>query len=177
MMHMIENALLVFKKVFFAASGSSRHAGLVGEIMMKDLAGVAVDVEYSSEYCYRSTHAGADPIVMVITQSGETADTLAAQREASYRGAKTVAISNVAGATIVREASAALLTHAGLEKAVPATKRFTAQLTVLYLFALFLARKRGRMTSEVTRVHLNRLGDIAAVIEKALAAWDAQTVA
>jgi len=177
MLNPIENALLAFKKIIIAASGSSRHAGLVGEIMMEDLAGVAVDVEYSSEYCYRSTHAGADPIVMVITQSGETADTLAAQREASYRGAKTVAISNVAGATIVREASAALLTHAGLEKAVPATKSFTAQLTVLYLFALFLARKRGRMTSEVTRVHLNRLAEIPGIIEKSLLAWDAQALA
>jgi len=177
MLQPIEHALLAFKKIIIAASGSSRHAGLVGEIMMEDLAGVAVDVEYSSEYCYRSTHAGADPIVMVITQSGETADTIAAQREAAYRGAKTVAISNVAESTIVREASAALHTHAGLEKAVPATKSFTAQLTVLYLFALFLARKRGRMTSEVTRVHLNRLGEISAVIEKSLAAWDTQTLA
>src|SRR5258706_2773874 len=112
MLNPIEDALLAFKKLIIAASGSSRHAGLVGEIMMEDLAGVAVDVEYSSEYCYRSTHAGADPIVMVITQSGETADTLAAQREASYRGAKTVSISNVSGATIVREAYVVLLTAA-----------------------------------------------------------------
>jgi glucosamine--fructose-6-phosphate aminotransferase (isomerizing) len=176
MLHPIENALLAFKKIIIAASGSSRHAGLVGEIMMEDLAGVAVDVEYSSEYCYRSTHAGTDPIVVVITQSGETADTIAAQREASNRGAKTVGISNVADSTIVREASAALHTHAGLEKAVPATKSFTAQLTVLYLFALFLARKRGRMTSEVTRVHLNRLAEIPVIIEKSLKAWDAQAL-
>ena len=76
-----------------------------------------MDVEYSSEYCYRSTHAAADPIVVVITQSGETADTIAAQREALHRGAKTVAISNVAGSTISREASAALHTCAGVEKA------------------------------------------------------------
>ncbi|MGA8223382.1 MAG: SIS domain-containing protein [Candidatus Acidiferrales bacterium] len=170
----IENALFAFKKIIIAASGSSRHAGLAGEIMMEDLAGVAVDVEYSSEYCYRSTHAGADPIVVVITQSGETADTIAAQREALNRGAKTVAISNVAEATIAREASAALLTFAGLEKAVPATKSFTAQLTLLYLFALFLARKRGRMTSEVTRTHLHQLAEAPAAIEKSLAAWDAR---
>jgi len=96
MLHPIENALFAFKKIIIAASGSSRHAGLVGEILMEDLAGIAVDVEYASEYCYRSTHAGADPIVLVITQSGETADTIAAQREAANRGAKTVAISNVA---------------------------------------------------------------------------------
>jgi glucosamine--fructose-6-phosphate aminotransferase (isomerizing) len=170
----IENALFAFKKIIIAASGSSRHAGLAGEIMMEDLAGVAVDVEYSSEYCYRSTHAGTDPIVVLITQSGETADTIAAQREALNRGAKTVAISNVADATITREASAALQTHAGLEKAVPATKSFTSQLTVLYLFALFLARKRGRVTSEVTRTHLNSLADVPIAIDEALPEWDRQ---
>ena len=170
----IENALFAFKKIIIAASGSSRHAGLAGEIMMEDLAGVAVDVEYSSEYCYRSTHAGTDPIVVLITQSGETADTIAAQREALNRGAKTVAISNVADATITREASAALQTHAGLEKAIPATKSFTSQLAVLYLFALFLARKRGRMTSEVTRTHLNSLVEVPSSIEASLPAWDAQ---
>ena len=177
MLQPIENALFAFKKIIIAASGSSRHAGLVGEIMMEDLAGVGVDVEYASEYCYRSTHAGTDPIVLVITQSGETADTIAAQREAANRGAKTIAISNVAASTIAREASAALHTHAGVEKAVPATKSFTTQLTVLYLFALFLARKRGRMTSEVTRVHLDRLAKIPATIENSLATWETQTLA
>jgi glucosamine--fructose-6-phosphate aminotransferase (isomerizing) len=171
----IEDALFAFKKIIIAASGSSRHAGLAGEIMMEDLAGVAVDVEYASEYCYRSTHAGTDPIVLVITQSGETADTIAAQREALNRGAKTVAISNVADSTITREASAALITHAGPERAIPATKSFTAQLTILYLFSLFLARQRGRMTSEVIRTHLNSLARIADGIEKSLAAWDAQS--
>src|ERR1700736_1185270 len=169
----IENALFAFKKIIIAASGSSRHAGLAGEIMMEDLAGVAVDVEYSSEYCYRSTHADTEPIVVVITQSGETADTIAAQRQALSRGAKTVAISNLADATITREASAALETMAGVEKAVPATKSFTAQLTLLYLFALFIARKRGRMTSEVTRAHLDSLAEVPASIEAALPAWDA----
>jgi glucosamine--fructose-6-phosphate aminotransferase (isomerizing) len=173
-LHPIESALFAFKKIIIAASGSSRHAGLAGEIMMEDLAGVAVDVEYASEYCYRSTHAGADPIVLVITQSGETADTIAAQREALNRGAKTVAISNVAESTISREASATLLTYAAPERAIPATKSFTAQLTLLYLFSLFLARKRGRMTSEVTRSHINSLSAIPAEIEKSLTPWDVQ---
>jgi glutamine---fructose-6-phosphate transaminase (isomerizing) len=172
----IENALFAFKKIIIAASGSSRHAGLAGEIMMEDLAGVAVDVEYASEYSYRSTHAGTDPIVVVITQSGETADTIAAQREALNRGAKTVAVSNVANSTISREASASLLTRAGLERAIPATKSFTSQLTLLYLFALFLARKRGRMTSEVTRTHLNALARVPAEIEGSLPVWDAEAM-
>jgi glucosamine--fructose-6-phosphate aminotransferase (isomerizing) len=171
-LHAIEGALLTFEKLIIAASGSSRHAGLAGEIMIEDLSGVAVDVEYASEYCYRSTHAAVDPIVMVVTQSGETADTIAAQREALTRGVKTIAVSNVADATIPREASAALITGAGPELAVPATKSFTTQVTVLYLMALFLARKRGRMTSEVTRSYLQRLQRLPDAIESNLRAWD-----
>ena len=171
-LHAIESALLTFEKLIIAASGSSRHAGLAGEIMIEDLSGVAVDVEYASEYCYRSTHAAVEPIVMVVTQSGETADTIAAQREALTRGVKTIAVSNVAEATIPREASAALITGAGPELAVPATKSFTTQVTVLYLMALFLARKRGRMTSEVTRSYLQRLLRLPEAIESNLRIWD-----
>jgi glutamine---fructose-6-phosphate transaminase (isomerizing) len=168
----IESALLTFEKLIIAASGSSRHAGLAGEIMIEDLSGVAVDVEYASEYCYRSTHAAVDPIVMVITQSGETADTIAAQREALTRGVKTIAISNVPDTTIVREAGAALISGAGPELSIPATKSFTTQLTILYLMALFLARKRGRMTSEVTRSYLQRLSRLPSAIEQNLRVWD-----
>ncbi|HEV2468711.1 MAG TPA: isomerizing glutamine--fructose-6-phosphate transaminase [Candidatus Sulfotelmatobacter sp.] len=168
----LESALLTFEKLIIAASGSSRHAGLAGEIMIEDLSGVAVDVEYASEYCYRSTHAAVDPIVMVITQSGETADTIAAQREALTRGVKTVAVSNMPDTTIVREAGAALITGAGREVSIPATKSFTTQVTILYLMALFLARKRGRMTSEVTRSYLQRLRRLPDAIEKNVATWD-----
>src|SRR5246127_3946638 len=168
----IESALLTFEKLIIAASGSSRHAGLAGEIMIEDLSGVAVDVEYASEYCYRSTHAAVDPIVMVITQSGETADTLAAQREALTRGVKTIAISNMPDTTIVREAGAALITGAGPERSIPATKSFTTQATILEIMALFLARKRGRMTSEVTRSYLKRLQQLPEAIEKNLSLWD-----
>jgi len=168
----IESPLLTFEKLIIAASGSSRHAGLAGEIMIEDLSGVAVDVEYASEYSYRSTHAAVDPIVMVITQSGETADTLAAQREALTRGVKTIAISNVPDTTIVREASAALISGAGPELSIPATKSFTTQLTILYLMALFLARKRGRMTSEVTRTYLQRLMRLPDAISDQLENWD-----
>ncbi len=168
----IESALLTFEKLIIAASGSSRHAGLAGEIMIEDLSGVAVDVEYASEYCYRSTHAAVDPIVMVITQSGETADTIAAQREALTRGVKTIAVSNVDKTTIVREAGAALITGAGPELSIPATKSFTTQVTILYLMALFLARKRGRMTSEVARSYLQRLSRLPEAISQNLRIWD-----
>jgi len=168
----LESALLTFEKLIVAASGSSRHAGLAGEIMIEDLSGVSVDVEYASEYCYRSTHAAIDPIVMVITQSGETADTIAAQREALTRGIKTIAISNMPDTTIVRESSAALITGAGREVSIPATKSFTTQVTIAYLMALFLARKRGRITSEVTRSYLKRLMRLPEAIDTNLKKWD-----
>src|SRR5260370_29547539 len=108
----IESALLTFEKLIIAASGSSRHAGLAGEIMIEDLSGVAVEVEYAREYCYRSTHAASDPIALVFTPSGETAATIAAQREALTRGGKTIGISNGDGPAIEREASAAFITGA-----------------------------------------------------------------
>ena len=161
-------------KIIIAASGSSRNAGLAGEIMMEDLAGVAVDVEYSSEYCLRSSHADADSLVVLITQSGETADTIAAQREALRRRAKTVAISNVVESTIARESSASLITYAAPECAVPATKSFTAQLAILYLFALFLAQKRGRIDLEAVNNYLEQLARMPVKIERELSAWDSQ---
>jgi glucosamine--fructose-6-phosphate aminotransferase (isomerizing) len=170
----IGNAFSRAPKIIIVASGSSRNAGLAGEIMMEDLAGVAVDVEYSSEYGLRSPHQDGDSRVVLITQSGETADTIAAQREALNRGAKTVAISNVADSTIAHEASATLITYAGPERAVPATKSFTAQLAILYLFALFLARERSRISSEVGRSHLDRVASVSGEIERELSSWDSQ---
>ncbi len=154
----ISSALSGARKIIVAASGSSRNAGLAGEIMIEDLASVAVDVEYSSEYSLRSSRAAADSLVFVITQSGETADTIAAQREALRHGAKTVAISNVADSTIAREASATLITYAAPECAVPATKSFTAQLAMLYLFGLFLAQERGRIDSDFVQSSLDSIG-------------------
>jgi len=170
----IEGALAACKRVIIAASGSSRHAGLAGEIMMEDLAGVLVDVEYASEYCCRSTHAATNPMVLVITQSGETADTIAALREAQKRGAATIAISNVPDSTIAREASAKLITYASPERAIPATKSFTAQLTTLYLLSLFLARQRRQIPSDAISTLLGLLREIPAKIEKCLPAWDGQ---
>jgi glutamine---fructose-6-phosphate transaminase (isomerizing) len=170
----IDSAFTGIRKIIIVASGSSRNAGLAGEIIMEDLADVAVDVEYSSEYCLRSTQAGRDSIVIVITQSGETADTIAAQRESIRRGAKTIAISNVAESTIAREASATLITYAAPECAVPATKSFTAQLSILYLFALFLAQKCGRISPGVVHTHLSRLARVPNQIERELSAWDSQ---
>ncbi len=153
----VAEALRGRQRVVIAASGSSRHAGLAGEIMLEDYAGLAVDVEYSSEYMYRSTHTLHDPGTIVISQSGETADTLAALREAKARGLATVAITNNPNSSMAREADASLPTLAGREVAIPATKSFTTQLSVLYVLSLFLARLGGRMTGQTVSAHCEQM--------------------
>src|SRR5580698_3820391 len=162
------------ERLVIAASGSSRHAGLAGEIMLEDLAGIPVDVEYASEYTYRSTHTLHNPGVLVISQSGETADTLAALREARARGLATVAITNHARSTMATEADASLPTFAGIEEAIPATKSFTTQLAVLYSLALHLARFRGRMTQQTAEVHGRQLQAVPWLIQAALPGWQKQ---
>jgi glucosamine--fructose-6-phosphate aminotransferase (isomerizing) len=162
------------ERLVIAASGSSRHAGLAGEIMLEDLAGIPVDVEYASEYTYRSTHTLHNPGVLVISQSGETADTLAALREAQARGLATVAITNNADSSMATEASASLPTLAGIERAIPATKSFTTQLAVLYSLSLHLARFRGRMTQQAVEVLGRQLQEIPQLIQFALPGWQKQ---
>src|SRR5438270_1648089 len=156
------------ERLVIAASGSSRHAGLAGEIMLEDLAGLPVDVEYASEYTYRSTHTLHNPGVLVISQSGETADTLAALREAKARGLATIAITNNANSTMALEATASLPTLAGIERAIPATKSFTTQLAVLYSLALHLARFRGRMTQQAAEAYGRQLQQVPRLIQDAL---------
>ena len=127
-------------EVLIAASGSSRHSGLYGEILLEDLCGLAVDVEYASEYCCRGGPGYVDlrhPSVLVLSQSGETSDTLAALEEAHRQGQKTLAITNHAESTMAVEADVSMPLAAGVEKAIPATKSFTCQLAVLYLLALY----------------------------------------
>jgi glucosamine--fructose-6-phosphate aminotransferase (isomerizing) len=162
------SALLGHERLVIAASGSSRHAGLAGEIMLEDLAGVTVDVEYASEYTYRSTHTLQDPCTIVISQSGETADTLAALREARGRGLKTIAITNNPSSAMAREADASMPTMAGKERAIPATKSFTTQLAVLYLLTVFAARMRGRATARVTELYLEQLIRLPDLLEQAI---------
>lgn len=165
------------ERLVIAASGSSRHAGLSAEIMIEDLTGLAVDVEYASEYIYRSTQTVLDPGVLVTSQSGETADTLAALREARSRGLPTLAITNHPQSSMAREADVSLPTCAGKERAVPATKSFTAQLAVLYSLALFLARTRGRMTSRAVEQHCENLRRLPALLAPAIDGWRRQIAA
>jgi glucosamine--fructose-6-phosphate aminotransferase (isomerizing) len=136
------------KKINIEACGTSWHAAVAGKFMIESLARIPVEVDYASEWRYRDPIVALDTITLVISQSGETADTIAAQREAKARGSKTLAICNVVGSMITREAAGTIYTHAGPEIGVASTKAFTAQLTALYLFALYLAQVRGTLNQE-----------------------------
>src|SRR6059058_4222904 len=137
-MHITPEQFRKFQHVRIVACGTSWHAGLAGKFMIERLARIPVEVDYASEYRYRDPIICNDELTVVITQSGETADTLAAQRESRGKGCKTLAICNVVGAMIAREAQGNIYTHAGPEIGVASTKAFTAQLTALFLLALFL---------------------------------------
>jgi glucosamine--fructose-6-phosphate aminotransferase (isomerizing) len=166
--------------LIIAASGSSRHAGLAAEILLEDLAGLVVDVEYASEYACRSTttrrHPDNPSPVLVLSQSGETADTLAALREAARRGHPTIAVTNVHGSTMAREATVELDTLAGVELAIPATKSFTTQLTLMLVLALLAARERGWLAMNAIETILVELAGVPDSIAAQLPAWE-QTIA
>jgi glucosamine--fructose-6-phosphate aminotransferase (isomerizing) len=157
------------RKMNIAACGTSWHAALAGKFMIERIARVPVDVDYGSEFRYRDPILGPDSLTMLITQSGETADTIAAQREAKAKGSKTVAICNVVGSMVTREAQGTVYTHAGPEIGVASTKAFTSQITALFLFSLYLAQKRGQITSDQARQYLLELTHIPGKLESILA--------
>jgi glucosamine--fructose-6-phosphate aminotransferase (isomerizing) len=161
-------------QVVFAASGSSRHASLAGEIMLEDVTGLPVDVEYASEYLYREVNTLSNPGIIVVSQSGETADTLGALREAARRRHGTIAVTNVADSTMAREAQISLPTWAGEERAVPATKSFTTQLLVLNLIAVAAGAALDIMTPEQVAAHLADAAQFPPAIERQLAGWQQQ---
>ncbi len=158
--------------IVIAASGSSRHAGQVAELLIEDRSGIAVDVEYASEYIYRSERARKRAAVLVISQSGETADTLAALRKAHGSNRRTMAITNVPDSTMAREATVSFPTAAGRERAVPATKSFTAQLLNLYLLALLAAETQGIASREETEASLAALAGLPELVRRQLAGWE-----
>ncbi len=160
------------KEIVIAASGSSRHAGMVAELMIEDLSGIAVDVEYASEYCYRSEKSMKNAAVMVVSQSGETADTLAALRKATLAGHQTLAITNVPDSTMAREATVSFPTLAGRERAIPATKSFTAQLINLYLLSLLAAESSGAVEADDLKNLLAELAAVPGLVERQLKGWE-----
>jgi glucosamine--fructose-6-phosphate aminotransferase (isomerizing) len=158
------------RRVVILACGTSWHAGLVGKFLLEQVAGIPAEVDYGSEFRYRTPLVGPETLAVAISQSGETADTLAAFREAKRRGALPIGICNVQGSMLTREAEGSLLTHAGPEIGVASTKAFTAQLTALALLALHLGRIRGTLSPDACRGHLEGLTRVPQLMEQTLAA-------
>lgn len=171
-----EQKFINANRIIIVACGTSWHAGLVGEYLFEDLTRIPVEVEYASEFRYRNPIINENDVVIAISQSGETADTLAAIKMAKEKGATIIGICNVVGSSISRETHAGSYTHAGPEIGVASTKAFTAQVTVLSLMALSIAQKKGSLPETKFRELLAELDSIPAKVEKMLES-DAQTVA
>jgi len=158
------------KRILIVGCGTSWHAGLVGEYLFEDLARIPVEVEYASEFRYRNPIVGEEDIVIAISQSGETADTLAAIELAKSRGATIIGICNVVGSSIARVTHAGSYTHAGPEIGVASTKAFTAQVTVLTLMALMIGRRKGTISASNFHRLINELDAIPDKVQKVLGA-------
>jgi glucosamine--fructose-6-phosphate aminotransferase (isomerizing) len=167
-MQISEDEFKALDKINIAACGTSWHAGQAGKFMIERWAHIPVEVDYASEWRYRDPIIAQNTITILISQSGETADTIAAQREAKAKGSKTLAICNVVGSMITREAAGTIYTHAGPEIGVASTKAFTAQMTALYLFALYLAQLRGRITVKQAKDAVQELMRVPGKLEHLL---------
>jgi len=148
------------ERIIIIGCGTSWHAGLIGEYLLEEYAQIPVEVEYASEFRYRKPVISKNDVVILISQSGETADTLAALHLAKEKGATVIGICNVVGSTLSRETDAGVYTHAGIEIGVASTKAFTAQVTVLTMFALKLAQSRGTISNEEYKTLVKELADI-----------------
>jgi glucosamine--fructose-6-phosphate aminotransferase (isomerizing) len=160
--------LRTVKKVYIVACGTSWHAGLIGKYIFEELSGVSTEVDIASEFRYRNPLVDKNDLFIAITQSGETADTLAAMREAKKRGATVITICNVVGSTASREADGVVYTHAGPEIGVASTKAFTAQLTALYIFGLFFGSLCGKLSADDVKKWLVDLVHIPTLVERCL---------
>jgi len=167
-MKITDAQLAAVEHVTILACGTSWHAGLVGKYLLERLAHVPVEVDYGSEYRYRQPIVPANTLAIVITQSGETADTLAALREAKHAGARSVAICNVVGSMATRETDGTIYTHAGPEIGVASTKAFTSQLVALYLLGLRLGQARGVLSADASKPHIDALLQLPLLLEQTL---------
>ena len=165
-----EETFRALQKVTIVACGTSWHAGLVGKYLIEALAQVPVEVDYGSEYRYRNPIISKNELAIVITQSGETADTLAALRESKRKGASSIAICNVVGSMATREADGTVYTHAGPEIGVASTKAFTSQLVALQILALYMAQVRRTLSEADIRRHIEELLQLPQIIEQAIKA-------
>lgn len=167
-LHQVQDQLVNARRIVVIACGTSWHAGLVGEYLIEDLARIPVEVEYASEFRYRNPMIGPDDVVLAISQSGETADTLAAIQLAREAGALVLGICNVAGSSISRETHAGVYTHAGMEIGVASTKAFTAQVTVLTMMAIMIGKEKGLLSEDRFKQLLQELSKVPDQIEKIL---------
>ena len=167
-MKLSESEINGLKKVIIVACGTSWHAGLVGKFMIEELVRLPVEVDIASEFRYRDPIVDKDVLFIAISQSGETADTLAALREAKKKGARIVSICNVVGSTITRESNGIIYTHAGPEIGVASTKAFTTQLTALFLLAVYLGKIRGKIDAKSAKILLQELIHIPTLVEDVL---------
>jgi glucosamine--fructose-6-phosphate aminotransferase (isomerizing) len=167
-MNLPDNVFRDITKVQLIACGTSWHAGLVGKFLIEQLARLSTEVDYGSEFRYRSPVIDDQTLTVIITQSGETADTLAALREAKARGSRSVAICNVVGSMATREADGTIYTHAGPEIGVASTKAFTCQLVALYLLAMHIGQVRGTLSEEARRQHIADLLHLPKLLEDIL---------
>jgi glucosamine--fructose-6-phosphate aminotransferase (isomerizing) len=163
-----DEALRAVERIVILACGTSWHSGLVGKFLFEKLARVPVDVDYGSEYRYRDPIVSNNTLTVVITQSGETADTLAALREARKKGARSIAICNVVGSMATRETDGTVYTHAGPEIGVASTKAFTSQLVALHLLAMYLGQIRGTLKPEEAKPHVEALTQLPLLLEHTL---------
>lgn len=167
-MNISEDEFRQINSITVVACGTSWHAGIAGKYMIEQLARVPVEVDYASEFRYRNPVLDENTLIIVISQSGETADTIAAMREAKKYGCKSLAVCNVQGSMIHREADGTILTHAGPEIGVASTKAFTSQMIALYLFAMHLGQLRGKLDETQSKYHAQQLAELPLKIEHLL---------
>jgi glucosamine--fructose-6-phosphate aminotransferase (isomerizing) len=167
-MEISESEFREFTSIKAVACGTSLHAALAGKYMLEELARIPVEADYASEFRYRNPILDDKTLVIAISQSGETADTLAAVRESKEKGAKILSICNVQGSMLMRESHGTILTHAGPEIGVASTKAFTSQMTVFYLLALYLAQQRGLMSEQESLEHVRALNSLPVKMETLL---------
>jgi glucosamine--fructose-6-phosphate aminotransferase (isomerizing) len=156
------------KRIYLTACGTSWHAGLVGKFVLEEMTRIPVDVDYASEFRYRNPILGPDTLLLAISQSGETADTLAAVEEAKEQGAPVLSICNAVDSSIARKSDAVLYTHAGPEISVASTKAFTTQLTALYLLSLHVGRHLGRLDEEKGRALVHNLVNLPQLVTESM---------
>ena len=161
-----------FTSIKAIACGTSLHAAMAGKYMLEELARIPVEIDYASEFRYRDPILDDKTLVIAISQSGETADTIAAVRESKEKGAKILSICNVQGSMLTRESHGTVLTHAGPEIGVASTKAFTSQMTVLYLLALYLGQQRGVLSQEESLKHVRALNGLPVKLETLLGCDD-----